>query len=421
MRNQTDIEQQYSILMTYRQRLSDHLQQCAIHGEANAPSVILHGIREARDHIRRIKDILRIWGVEIDDHPDDNPSDPVSFLKRSTQTTRIESQFIGEGLIALGDLMQIPEVRDTTSRLQANLQIASQQITLLLEYKSIHDQFHLLESCCNPIYPSIYRNGQLLSSEEINWEVLEYLVIELQNCIDNLLDFAVEVSFAADTLAWRLKLKRTYNELEEGIKNNSAEQLKKAIKRVRDVLVREFSRINNSLVTAAKTAQLSVLAQALVSVRDRLLGFNLDTLSLQRFKIFANGVDILVSISARLSVSIDDHNQWQVIDDELRRVEVLLDKEASELEDNWPDLKLMIHLLCTQSTDDWAIKLNLVCIELEDALSSRNPVRIRRVFRDLRTRERVRFYQIDQALLRLCGDLQKVGEEPLSAVLKMLE
>jgi outer membrane protein assembly factor BamB len=73
--SQEEIDQQRMLLMTYRRTLAHYLSQQATLGTAHIPPEVTHGIREARDNIRRIKGILDGWGVPVEDKPDDEPFD----------------------------------------------------------------------------------------------------------------------------------------------------------------------------------------------------------------------------------------------------------------------------------------------------------------------------------------------------------
>ena len=71
-----NIASQLELLKTYRRRLADHLQQLATLGQAHAPPGLLGDIREARQGIARIKDVLRGWGMTVESLPDDiDPAD----------------------------------------------------------------------------------------------------------------------------------------------------------------------------------------------------------------------------------------------------------------------------------------------------------------------------------------------------------
>jgi Nuclease-related domain len=67
-----DIEQQQGLLATYRRNLAHELRRAAQYGgEQYASLGVANGIVQARAEIARIKIVLRGWGVEVDDHPDD--------------------------------------------------------------------------------------------------------------------------------------------------------------------------------------------------------------------------------------------------------------------------------------------------------------------------------------------------------------
>ena len=67
-----DIQSQEKRLHLYRRTLSNSLEQMAMLGSAHAPPGLVHTISEARDNILHIKSVLRGWGVEVENHPDDD-------------------------------------------------------------------------------------------------------------------------------------------------------------------------------------------------------------------------------------------------------------------------------------------------------------------------------------------------------------
>src|SRR5262245_53354041 len=69
--SQEDIEQQQERLAEHRATLAVYLGQLAKSGSAYAPLPVVKGIAEVRIEIKRIKGILRDWGVPVKDLPDD--------------------------------------------------------------------------------------------------------------------------------------------------------------------------------------------------------------------------------------------------------------------------------------------------------------------------------------------------------------
>ena len=66
-----DVDNQLELLDAHRRTLAIYLKQRAQLGSAHAPPGVENGIHEARAAIRRIKAVLRGWGVAVDNHPND--------------------------------------------------------------------------------------------------------------------------------------------------------------------------------------------------------------------------------------------------------------------------------------------------------------------------------------------------------------
>src|SRR5262245_27428848 len=71
MPDQADITEQLELLNIHRRTLAHYLGQEAMMGAAHTPPALWHGITTARSEIQRLKVVLRQWGVEVDDHPND--------------------------------------------------------------------------------------------------------------------------------------------------------------------------------------------------------------------------------------------------------------------------------------------------------------------------------------------------------------
>jgi len=86
MDRQTDIAQQKRLLDAHRTTLHFYLeQQALLGGRANISPQIAHGINEARVNIKRIKQILQAWKVEVDDLPDDEEAAIPEIIAPSAQ------------------------------------------------------------------------------------------------------------------------------------------------------------------------------------------------------------------------------------------------------------------------------------------------------------------------------------------------
>jgi hypothetical protein len=121
-------------------------------------------------------------------------------------------------------------------------------------------------------------------------------------------------------------------------------------------------------------------------------------------------VSALSGLHAQVNDLVREHNTWQELDDELRRVEGTLNQGIEELENAWFDLEPMTHDLVDGVTDEWATNLAKVCEELGTALAEGTAVIVRRLFRRFRSQQARRFRQVDIELLSLAQELQDVGE-----------
>jgi hypothetical protein len=111
MPTEEEIDQQQQLLATYRRTLSYLLQQAASYGGLSfAPPVAINSIHESRTNIRRIKEILRGWAVDVMDHPDDEEV-PWSDKTRVSATNDEERRSEREQLRALQRRLQALEIQ----------------------------------------------------------------------------------------------------------------------------------------------------------------------------------------------------------------------------------------------------------------------------------------------------------------------
>jgi len=103
--NEEELREQRELLAIYRQNLAVYLnQQARVGGRAHASLVIIGGIREARDDIRRIKHMLRSAGEVVKDMPDDEeqqaPPPPRDPINTTTQTNVAQQDQVDVLIIA---------------------------------------------------------------------------------------------------------------------------------------------------------------------------------------------------------------------------------------------------------------------------------------------------------------------------------
>jgi len=118
MPSDEDIRNQQQLLSTYRNTLAIRLNQRAIHGDGDAPPVILHDINTSRSEIRRIKATLTRWGIPVDDLPDDEetPQEIQARLNPQPRASGSTNNFYGpvtSGVSNFGGYQHIEEAKIT--------------------------------------------------------------------------------------------------------------------------------------------------------------------------------------------------------------------------------------------------------------------------------------------------------------------
>jgi hypothetical protein len=328
----------------------------------------------------------------------------------------VECGAAARGLAALVELIRRPVGRKAVAAFQTDLQAASEQITTLAELKRLHELMQQLEGH----YNLIYHDGRWVQEEEERWDDVERLEPEIRGVVDDLIEVAARMPLLAGERVWIDKLTRAMMELREAADQHDIGVLKNATRRLNEVLNREPSRVNTRLIAAANTLRLPALVDALKTVLDGLAGLAHELQSVRQLEEFRLGVVALEQLNTSLMNRVINHGVLQGIDDELRRVEALLDQCLDEVGDAWPDLKGLTDQLQDGSGARWREKMQTLGVELENALLTKDPAKIKRQFRSYRSQASRSFNQVDRELLDLCEKLQRVGK-PLADLLRLLE
>jgi len=320
---------------------------------------------------------------------------------------------VREGLNALADMAVIPEIRDAIVAFRTDFKAACDQISILASYKDLHDLLHRLEFEC---YKNIILDAKRFPDDEISLETLIEYGLTLQSIIHQLETIASREVLVTQEVLWIRELEQAHAEFQNALDEQNAHHLKQTIRLLSRVLAIHPSRINTHLNAAARALRLPSLGGAMEHILRHL---NSSELSADKTAQFQQGFEALNQMQERLLALVIVHDSWQVVDVELRQLEVSLDHSTDNLKISWSYLKVRVSKLCDGNTDSWSIGFqkdgeNLECV-LTAAVQDIN--QIRRCFRLYRRRASERFYQIDIALKRLCDELRTIGE-PLASVLR---
>jgi hypothetical protein len=317
-----------------------------------------------------------------------------------------------DGIGALSEVLIVSAVRGAMIKFKTAFQVARDQINILTKYKNIHDLLHTLQfQCYGLIAQEIKRFPEPDSLTNLQDHQLTFL-----DMVDSLDEAARRQPWIADETVWIQDLICAGKVLQEALENFDAGRLRLASRLINKVLAVQPSRINMRLDCATKNLNLHILGKALATICDkgRELGFDAETL--HRFE---DGAEAFNGLSQGLTALAEDHDQWQAVDVELRRIESLMEWDTVELEVSWPALKVMVEQLCSRNSDNWSVKLKAAGEQLGQSISVREPVKMKDSFRRFRRRAGEHFYRVDLTLKDLCEELLKVGD-PLALVLGMI-
>lgn len=354
-------------------------------------NVLLVGIRDQRPAI--------VWQTIAAEETTSSPSDTFTGIPQDRENTIMA----GKSFTMLIRFMRKPEVRAAIIAFLTDFQAASTQINLMNDYKQVHDLFQELENR----YFLIYNDQKRLPDDDIAWDSIGMNEPELRSKIDDLVETAKRATFAADEARWTQQLEKVNTELHQAVEEFDLAKLQDSTRLLYRVLNRQPSRINAQLVTTASTMRLDALEKAMITICENLSSDEFDLEAVRQIK---EGVDALAGLDERLANLVKEHNAWQELDDELRRVEGSLDQGIDELQDSWEDLEPLTRKLYGRSTEEWAVQLQKMASSLEQALGEGAIANVRRLFRRLRSQVSRRFRRVDFELLTLCQNLQKVGE-----------
>lgn len=320
-----------------------------------------------------------------------------------------------DGLQALANLMRDDQVRSAVVAFTTDFESARSQIDVLSSYKQLHDLLQQLEDN----YNVMYQHARRLPADALAWDDLAENEPDIQTLGAELLRVAETAPFAAAEALWTRRLERALADLASAIDEQNVTLLKRTLARVSEVLGRELSRMNSSLVAAARTLRLRQLLDALTLIRDRMARHRLDGAAQRQFDVFAEGVSAMARLNARLIVLVSTHDAFQEVDDELRRVKELLAQDVAELILVWDDIRGMVQHLNEVNPAEWVARLSENGAQLDAAVASNEPSKIRRAFRTFHHQALLSFNKVDQDLLALCTELQQIGR-PTEAVLRLL-
>lgn len=322
-------------------------------------------------------------------------------------------QTVDNSLSILEGLVRRPDFRAKLVALQTDFEAAGSQIELLTNYKDLHDLLHNLQYLC---FSGLVQEARRFPEDPLSLDILMDHELTLGGLIDSLTDVALRPGMPVHELDWINELVSAQGQLQQAIQTLDPEPLQRALRLTKRVLDRQPTRINERLNAAARALRLVTIEQSMLSIRKDLRRLKLAP---QQVKRFERGVTALGDLGDNLARLVEDHDRWQAIDLELRRIEAVMGHDLGEIKLSWPELRAKVDPLCQQSGASWAEWIRCDSRDLEKALAGKNPAQIRQCFQRYRRRVSNRFYQVDTDLKSLCHELRSVGQ-PLTSTFTIL-
>lgn len=326
-----------------------------------------------------------------------------SSISLLPQADKSNTLIAGKSITALIRLMRQPEVRTAVVAFQTTFEAASAQIDLMNGYKLLHDLFQELENR----YFLIINDQRRLPADETAWDGIELNEPELRAKITDLIEASPQSDDDTAETRWRQQLVKVQENVRSGVEQFDLSLLQSGTRLLYRILNRQPSRINAQLLATAAALRLDALEEAMLTISQGLANTNLE---LEAINQIQDGVNALSGLDGRVNSLVKEHNGWQAIDDELRRVEGSLPQGIEELEDAWLDLEPMTRNQINGHEGDWVGVISQSVSDLGQALDGGANVSVRRHFRRFRSQVGRRFRRVDFELLSLSQELQKVGE-----------
>lgn len=308
-----------------------------------------------------------------------------------------------KGLAALADFMSTPAIYKAVIVFRTDFNVVCQQIEKLGFYKELHDLLHKLEIEC---YRNIIQEARRFPDDEMSIALLAEYEMAMEGIIQEARRILSSHPAIAKDQSWVTKLDSTRGELQGAIDASDTRRLQKTIFLLTSFLADQPIRLNTSLTETAKTLRLSLLVDNLRSLIDPITHSTLDQDKIHQFQ---DSINSLVNLDTQLTTLGKMHDAWQVIDSILRRIETNLERDTTELEWSWMDIKEKTELLCNNNAEPWVLSFNQCEKKLDDALADSNSAKIRRYFNVYRRAALDRFSRVDVSLIQLCDRLREIG------------
>jgi hypothetical protein len=361
---------------------------------------------------------------------------PPELTRATSRTRAIIGLFrnLGEWLKNLNVRENLIEFRTTFKRTRADIRI-------IMDYKRLHDELHDLEVGC---FANITVEKNRLRKDRNARRNLETQERIFRDIVDELRTIVQRRNVKSEEQQWVEQLDNARKILKTGITEPiDLEKVESSITTTRGVLEVTPFEVNEKLKTAVQELRFRDLISVLMVVKDKLVGLGLDADGARQFD---EGINELGELDYRLAALMREHDDWQKVINYVQMSGAFLELDEDELRLTWRRVKRLVEPLFRLSDEEWADDFRAESKKMEDALAeserkklgaaaapeslssppavedSDSPDAIdpaKQSFDSYCEQIKWRFYKVDKALVELCDQLGKVGDE-LSPIVENL-
>ncbi|MGG6297057.1 CHAT domain-containing protein [Leptolyngbya sp. AN02str] len=308
------------------------------------------------------------------------------------------------GLTALVELLANPKIYEAVIVFRSDFKVLAEQIQLLSYYKNLHDLLHKVEIEC---YRNIVQEARRFPTDDMALTMLAEYGMALQGITAEVCKVVATRPEKAYDAPWIHKLEDAHTKLQAATDNVDVHSLQQAIFSLTQLLADQPVRLNTSLTETAKALRLAEMVNNLGTLQPQIYAAVSDSAKVQQF---SEGISSLSSLSTRLEVLVHTHDAWQEVDSILRRIEVNLHRDTTDLEWAWPGLKELTKPLYQDVSDPMLLSQKQCEQRLDDAIALNDPVKIKHHFCIYRRAALNYFSQVDLSLIQLCDELRDISQ-----------
>ena len=281
-------------------------------------------------------------------------------------------------------------------------------------YKVLHAQLHMLRL---QHYENVVGIVGIFALNQLSLSLLQSYEEQIRDLVDRSRQAVDGKDLLPTETDWIDDLATACSDLRAGVVNSNVQSLELAIRRMRRVLATKPEVINVAILTIAREleAPLERLHTALQAAATLLLLTNQASGEAREMQTASQA---LRDLHQRLEQLVLDHDAWQEIDRECRRVEREFTAGLDDFEFSWPDLRQKVAQRC-EGDSDWARELRKLIDLVVEAQTAADANGLTGSFRVLCRAVARHFFAVDEELHSMCKELDNL-DGPLAKLISLM-